>query len=105
MISINSSSVVKPTDHSAVSPCVLGTSNQGTGLSGVHAVRPASPVAPVCLAPSERDERPRRALEAVEAQAVAKAYACAAAGSGFWKQMTQHHPLAFRGPDPWSDPA
>ncbi|MGY0069640.1 hypothetical protein ACWZEH_23185 [Streptomyces sp. QTS137] len=104
MISINTSSIVKMTDRSAVSLCILGASNQGTGLSGVPAARPASSVAPVGLALCERDERPIKALEAVEAQA--KAYAFAAAGAGFRKQTTQHHLMwAFRGPEPWSDPA
>lgn len=44
MISINASSIsnVKMTDRSVVaSLCMLGASNQGTGLSGIRAVRPA----------------------------------------------------------------
>ncbi|GGW58436.1 hypothetical protein [Streptomyces griseoloalbus] len=104
MISINNSSIVKMTDRSAVSLCMLGASNQGTGLSGIRAARPASSLA--CSAPAvrERDERPTEALEAVVAQA--QAYAFAAAGAGFRKQTTQHHLMwAFRGPEPWSDPA
>ncbi|EFL39250.1 hypothetical protein ACFTZ8_06195 [Streptomyces fungicidicus] len=104
MISINSSSVVKLTDRSAVSLCILGASNQGTGLSGIRAARPASSVAPAAPAVRERNERPTKALEAVVAQA--HAYAFAAAGAGFRKQTTQHHLMwAFRGPEPWSDPA
>ncbi|AYL38108.1 MULTISPECIES: hypothetical protein [Streptomyces] len=104
MISINSSSVVKLTDRSAVSLCILGASNQGTGLSGIRAARPASFVAPAAPAVRERNERPTKALEAVVAQA--HAYAFAAAGAGFRKQTTQHHLMwAFRGPEPWSDPA
>ncbi|MFH9179110.1 hypothetical protein [Streptomyces albogriseolus] len=104
MISINTSTSVKLTDRSAVSLCMLGASNQGTGVSGIRAVRPASSLAPAGLVVRERDERPTKALEAVVAQA--QAYAFAAAGAGFRKQTTQHHLMwAFRGPEPWSDPA
>ncbi|MEV5337707.1 hypothetical protein AB0K93_04370 [Streptomyces sp. NPDC052676] len=108
MISINSSSIstVKMTDRSVVaSLCMLGSSDQGTGLSGIRAVRPASSVALAGLPVRERDERPTKALEAaVEAQA--QAYAFTATGAGFRKQTTQHHLMwAFRGPEPWSDPA
>ncbi|MEU0651175.1 hypothetical protein ACWEV9_06035 [Streptomyces albogriseolus] len=105
MISINTSISVKLTDRSAVSLCMLGASNQGTGVSGIRAVRPASSLAPAGLAVRERDERPTKALEAAVV-AQAQAYAFAAAGAGFRKQTTQHHLMwAFRGPEPWSDPA
>ncbi|MFD7711390.1 hypothetical protein ACFV6E_15085 [Streptomyces sp. NPDC059785] len=106
MISINSSSIstVKMTDRSVVSTCLLGVSTLGTGLSGISAVRPASPVSLSDLPVRERNERPTQALEAVAAKA--QAYAFAAAGAGSRKQMTQHHTMwAFRGPEPWSDPA
>lgn len=107
MISINIStttSTAKLTDRSAVSTCMLGASNQGTGLSGIRAVRPASSPVLAGLPIRERNERPTEALEAVAAQA--HAYAFAAAGAGFRKQTTQHHLMwAFRGPKPWSDPA
>ncbi|GAB2725314.1 hypothetical protein [Streptomyces bullii] len=106
MISINTSStsIVKMTDRSAVSLCMLGVSNLGTGLSGIRAVRPASSVAPAGLVARERNERPTKALEAAAAQA--QAYAFAATGAGFRKLTTQHHLMwAFRGPEPWSDPA
>lgn len=106
MISINTSSTssVKMTDRSVVvSLCMLGASIPGTGLSGIRAVRPASPVSLAGLPVRERNERPTKALEAVEAQA--QAYAFTAAGAGSRKQ-TQHHLMwAFRGPEPWSDPA
>ncbi|MER5446093.1 hypothetical protein ABT052_43715 [Streptomyces sp. NPDC002766] len=106
MISINTSSTstVKMTDRSVVvSLCMLGASNPGTGLSGIRAVRPASPVSLAGLPIRERNERPTKALEAVAAQA--QAYAFTAAGAGSRKQ-TQHHLMwAFRGPEPWSDPA
>ncbi|BFO15128.1 hypothetical protein SHKM778_15160 [Streptomyces sp. KM77-8] len=49
MISINSSSVVKLTDRSAVSLCMLGASNQGTGLSGIRAARLVSSSLPRLL--------------------------------------------------------
>ncbi|MCX4905606.1 hypothetical protein [Streptomyces sp. NBC_00878] len=104
MISINSSSVTtaKLTDRSVVSTCLLGFSNLGTGLSGAPAVRPASSMSLAGLPVRERNERPMKALEAVEAQA--KAYAFEAAGAGAAKQS--HHTMwAFRGPEPWSDPA
>ncbi|MFF0597495.1 hypothetical protein [Streptomyces antibioticus] len=108
MIIINSSSFVssaKVTDRPVVSTCMLGASNLGTGVSGIRADLPASSfVAPSGLLTRERDERPTEALEAVEAQA--HVYAFAAAGAGFRKQTTQHHLMwAFRGPEPWSDPA
>ncbi|MCX4764840.1 hypothetical protein OG562_28495 [Streptomyces sp. NBC_01275] len=105
MIIINSSSTAKLTDPSVVSLCMLGVSNLGTGLSGIRADRPASSsVAPAGLPVRERNERPTEALEAVGAQA--RTYAFAAAGAGFRKQTTQHHLMwAFRGPEPWSDPA
>ncbi|MGW2856339.1 hypothetical protein ACWDAZ_31665, partial [Streptomyces sp. NPDC001215] len=65
--------------------------------------RPASALSLAGLPIRERNERPTKALEAVAAQA--QAYAFAAAGAGFRKQ-TQHHLMwAFRGPEPWSDPA
>ncbi|MDW8804823.1 hypothetical protein P1P68_08485 [Streptomyces scabiei] len=107
MISINTSftSTVKMTDRSAVSLCMLGVSNLGTGLSAITGDRPAPSVSLAGLPVRERNERPTRALEAaVEAQA--QAYAFAATGAGFRKQTTQHHLMwAFRGPEPWSDPA
>jgi hypothetical protein len=107
VIIINRSSTVtaKLTDHSVVSTCMLGASVLGTGLSGIRADRPASSsVSPVSLLGRECNERPTKALEAGEARA--HAYAFAATGAGFRKQTTQHHLMwAFRGPEPWSDPA
>ncbi|MCX4813704.1 MULTISPECIES: hypothetical protein [unclassified Streptomyces] len=106
MISINtsSSSTVKMTDLSVVSLCMLGVSNLGTGLSGISAVRPASALSLAVLPVRERNERPTKALEAVAAQA--QAYAFAAGAGGRKQTTTQHHQMwAFRGPEPWSDPA
>ncbi|MFJ8359179.1 hypothetical protein [Streptomyces sp. NPDC093984] len=103
-ISTRSTSTAKLTDRSVVSTCMLGASDLGTGLSGIRAVRPASSLSLAGLPIRERNERPTKALEAVVAQA--HAYAFAAAGAGFRKQTTQHHLMwAFRGPEPWSDPA
>ena len=105
VISINTSSAstVKMTDPSVVSLCMLGVSNLGTGLSGISAARPASVLSLAVLPIRERNERPTKALEAVAAQA--QAYAAAAAGVGFRKQTKHHTMWAFRGPEPWSDPA
>lgn len=109
MISINASSTistVKMTDRSVVaSLCMLGASNQGTGLSGIRAVRPAASLSLAGLPVREGNERPTKALEAAVV-AQAQAYAFTATGAGFRKQTTQHHLMwAFRGPEPWSDPA
>jgi hypothetical protein len=107
VISINesSTSTVKMTDRSVVASCLLGFSNLGTGLSGISAMRPESGTSPASLRIREGNERPTKAPEAV-ATAQAHAYAFAAAGAGFRKQTTQHHTMwAFRGPEPWSDPA
>jgi hypothetical protein len=103
-ISISSIRTAKMTGRSVVSKCMLGVSAPGIGLSGIRAVRPASSLSLADLPVRERNERPTKALEAVVAQA--RAYAFAAAGAGFRKQTTQHHLMwAFRGPEPWSDPA
>ncbi|MDT9696276.1 hypothetical protein [Streptomyces sp. P17] len=109
MISIKASSTistVKMTDRSVVaSLCMLGASNPGTGLSGIRAVRPAASLSLAGLPIRERNERPTQALEAAVV-AQAQAYAFTATGAGFRKQTTQHHQMwAFRGPEPWSDPA
>ncbi|WP_171115498.1 hypothetical protein [Streptomyces sp. Z423-1] len=107
MISIKNSTtcIVKMTDRSVASVCMLGASNPGTGLSGIPAVRPASAPSLAGLPVRERDERPTKALEAA-VLAQAQAYAFTATGAGFRKQTTQHHLMwAFRGPEPWSDPA
>ncbi|GAA0926592.1 hypothetical protein [Streptomyces thermoalcalitolerans] len=106
MISIKSSffSSVKMADRSIASLRMPGVSHQGTGLSGVRAVRPASFAALAGFSVRERDERPTKALGAVAAQA--QAYAFAATGAENRKQTTQHHLMwAFRGPKPWSDPS
>jgi hypothetical protein len=108
----------KMTDRSVVSTCSLGLSGSafigsglpGTGLSGagvahVAALRPAA--APAGLPVMERNERPAKALEAgVAAVKAAQAYGFAATGAETKQQTTQHHTMwAFRGLEPWSDPA
>ncbi|WP_432133977.1 MULTISPECIES: hypothetical protein [unclassified Streptomyces] len=106
IINTSSTSTAKLTDCSTVSLCMLGASNPGTGVSGIRVGRSASAASlvPAGLPVRERDERPTKALEAVEAQA--QAYAFVAAGAGSRKQTTHHHLMwAFRGPEPWSDPA
>ncbi|MFJ6695656.1 hypothetical protein ACIQM4_06255 [Streptomyces sp. NPDC091272] len=111
--SINST---KTTDHSVVSTCSLGSSVaavaslrvasaslRATGLSGISAV---SPAALVGLPVRERNERPTEAPEAAVAKAQAKAYAFAATGAGSKTTQQHHHMMwAFRGLEPWSDPA
>ncbi|WP_455356066.1 hypothetical protein [Streptomyces sp. SYSU K217416] len=94
----------KMTDRSVVATCPLGSSLRGTGLSGgIAALSPASLAG---LPVRERNERPTQAPEAAVAAAQAHAYAFAAAGAGSKKQTTQHHTMwAFRGLEPWSDPA
>jgi hypothetical protein len=107
VISINASfiSTAKMTDRSVVASCLLGFSNLGTGLSGASAMRPESGLSLAGLPIREGNERPTKAPEAV-ATAQAQAYAFAAAGAGFRKQTTHHHTMwAFRGLEPWSDPA
>lgn len=97
----------KMTDRSVAASCLLGSvSLRGTGLSAIAADSPALlAIRPV----SERNERPTKALVAVaEAQKAHGAYGfAAAAGAGSkTQQTTQHHLMwAFRGLEPWSDPA
>ncbi|WP_149184299.1 hypothetical protein [Streptomyces sp. TRM49041] len=114
MISITTSfiSTAKMTDRSVVSACSLGLSGLsdsqfiGTGLCGSRAVRPSFPLSALPVIEGlEANERPSKALEAEVAAAQAPAYAFAATGAGNTKQ-TQHHTMwAFRGLEPWSDPA
>ena len=102
---------IKMTDLSVVSACPLGViasselSLRGTGMSG--SVPAVSPLSLATLPVRERNERPTEAPAAAVAKAAqAQAYAFAAAGAGFTKQTQHHHEMwAFRGPEPWSDPA
>ncbi|MGW4028044.1 hypothetical protein ACWEFL_01800 [Streptomyces sp. NPDC004838] len=112
MISINNTSfisTVELTDRSvAVSACSLGLSASlnGTGVSGVVGA-PVIALAglPVPTAMERRDERPIKALAAGVAAAEAEVYAFAAASAGSPKQTHHHTKWAFRGLEPWSDPA
>ncbi|MEU6118508.1 hypothetical protein ABZ840_28665 [Streptomyces sp. NPDC047117] len=109
----------KMTDLSVVATCPLGSSLRGTGLSGaglsgsvrlsgVAAPRPASlAILPI----RERSERP---TEAPEVAAVANAHAFAFAAANGAESLTQYGTTeytqqndmwAFRGLEPWSDPA
>ncbi|OEU86297.1 hypothetical protein DB35_14265 [Streptomyces abyssalis] len=81
------------TDRSVVASCLLGSRVRGTGLSRVV---PGA------------GERPATALQvaAAVAPAAAYAFAFAAAGVGDGSQKTKHNPMwAFRGLEPWRDPA
>lgn len=89
---------VKLTDHSVVASCLPAFRLNGTLVSGVLAggdVRLGG------------NERPTKAPAAVAAQAQAYVSAFAAAsGAGEGSQKTQQHTMwAFRGHDPWRDPA
>ncbi|WP_219092034.1 hypothetical protein [Streptomyces sp. JJ38] len=82
------------TARSVVATCSLGGSLLATGLSGVRV----------------GDERPTKASAAVAgARATAHAFTAAVAGAGERRQKTlyiKHHTMwAFRGPEPWRDPA
>ncbi|MFF4577321.1 hypothetical protein [Streptomyces sp. NPDC001389] len=104
----------KMTDRSVAASCLLGSvSLRGTGLSAICADKPALLAT---LPVSERNERPTKALVAVaEAPQAHGAYgfaaAAGAANAGSKTQQTkttkqQHHLMwAFRGLEPWSDPA
>ncbi|CAL9305731.1 hypothetical protein [Streptomyces sp. SudanB25_2051] len=113
MISIETSfvSTAKMTDRSVVSACTLGFSTSallGSGLSGFRAFGlPSSLSTLPVIEGIEGNERPTKALEAGVAAAQAPAYAFAATGADHkTKQTQQHHTMwAFRGLEPWSDPA
>ncbi|MCX4805603.1 hypothetical protein OG594_28980 [Streptomyces sp. NBC_01214] len=99
----------KMTDRSVDASCLLGSvSLLGTGASAISADRPALLAT---LPVSERNERPTKAPVAVlaaEAQTHGAYGFAAAAGAGSQKKQTkqQHHLMwAFRGLEPWSDPA
>ncbi|MGW2814955.1 hypothetical protein [Streptomyces sp. NPDC001415] len=103
----------KVTDRSVAATCTLGSSLQGTGLStGASGLVGISAVVPASLASlpvrDERNERPIQAPGAAVAKGRAQAHAFAATGAGAEKQTKhyQHHTMwAFRGLEPWSDPA
>jgi hypothetical protein len=105
----------KMTDRSVLATCLLGISPRGTALSPVSVLMPVIPV-------RERSERPVQAPAVAAAKAGAQAYAFAAAANGAGagtaegaqraangqngqQKKTQHGKWAFRGLEPWSDPA
>jgi len=105
----------KSTDRSVVAACPLGISMRGTDLSATSALLPVLPV-------RERSERPVQAPAVAAAAAQVQTYAFAAAANGagagtakganaanghaYGQQKTQHGTKwAFRGLEPWSDPA
>ncbi|GAU65334.1 hypothetical protein SSP35_01_06740 [Streptomyces sp. NBRC 110611] len=100
----------KMTDRSVIATCTLGSSLRGTGmsgfglLSGSQAARPESLVVPTH---SERVARPTEAPAAAAVAAEANAFALAAAnGAESRTQYQKQHDLwAYRGHEPWRDPA
>ncbi|MEV7087178.1 hypothetical protein AB0O07_14965 [Streptomyces sp. NPDC093085] len=108
-------STVKMTGLPVASACPLGFSGTGlidgridSGMPGSSAAERAAD-RPVFSGPVTRervalinDERPTKAL--AEVAAMSNTYAAAAAGAE--TKQTQHHTKwAFRGLEPWSDPA
>jgi hypothetical protein len=105
---------IKMTDRSVIATCPLGMSMSGPGLSlSTSALLPVIPVL-------RRIERPTMAPAVAAAKAQAQAYAFAAAANGAGagtaeganghaigqhQKTTQHGKWAFRGLEPWSDPA
>ncbi|WP_346428820.1 hypothetical protein [Streptomyces sp. Z26] len=95
---IETVATVDLTDHSVVASCLPQLIVGGTGVSGVSAsggLRLGG------------NERPTTAPAAVAAQAQAYASVFAAAnGAGEGRQKKQQYTMwAFRGHDPWRDPA
>ncbi|MDJ1136650.1 hypothetical protein [Streptomyces iconiensis] len=85
--------ITKMTGHSVVYTCLLGSRLYSTGVSGVV---PGG------------NERPTKApaVAAAQAQARADVFAVAVNGAGEGHQKTQHQTMwAFRGLEPWRDPA
>ncbi|MET9296237.1 hypothetical protein [Streptomyces sp. NPDC003077] len=100
----------KMTDLSVVAACTLGSSHQGTGLSGFGRVSADAAARPAFLASlqvNEVNERPTQAPAVVAIQAAAPTAAVAAPnGAGSPKQYRkQQEKWAFRGLEPWRDPA
>ncbi|MEU3714391.1 hypothetical protein [Streptomyces catenulae] len=93
----------KMTDRSVVATCSLGSSFLGTGMSGVEVKRPEFLLS---LVAEERSARPAQAPAVAAVAAMANAFAPAAAnGAGSQQQYRQHETWAYRGLEPWRDPA
>ena len=110
---ISQMTTTEMTDRSVVAASPLGVSLRGAGLLSCTALLPVTPV-------RGRSERPTMALAVAAAKAEARdAYAFAAAANGAGvgqgalgangqieqQKKTQHGKWAFRGLEPWSDPA
>lgn len=99
----------KMTDLSVVASRSLCISDLGTGLSGGFAERSGAGMSLAALPVrerNERNERPTQAPEAAVATAQVTTYAAAAAGAESRTKQHKHHTMwAFRGLEPWSDPA
>jgi hypothetical protein len=117
---ISQMTTIKMTDRPVIAACSLdvsfiGAGVRGTGLSVSSALLPVLPV-------RERSERPTQAPAAAAKAQATTAYAFAAAANGagagtaegaeganghaIGQQKTQQHgKWAFRGLEPWSDPA
>ncbi|MGW2408576.1 hypothetical protein ACWCXK_29240 [Streptomyces sp. NPDC001739] len=101
----------KMTDRSVVATCPLGSSLRGTGLSGfgrLSGTEVARPESLTVLTRSERTARPTEAPAAVAVVAEANAFAFAAAANGAESRkqyQKQHEMWAYRGLEPWRDPA
>ena len=108
MISINETN--KMTDLSVVATCALGSSLLGTGLPGsgrLSGSEVARPESLIVLTDRERTARPTEAPAVAAAAAAANAFAFDAAnGAGSPQQyQTKHEMWAYRGHEPWRDPA
>lgn len=88
----------------ATASCLLGFRLSGAGVSGAEAMRPFSLAV---LSTRERGtERPVQAPAVAAAQADAYALIGAAKGADNEQKQSQHHTMwAFRGLEPWRDPA
>lgn len=89
-----------------IASCLLGSRLSGTGLSGAAVTRLDS----LAVLPSRErvSERPTQApaVAAAAAQADAYAFAGAANGAENGQKQSHHHVMwAFRGLEPWRDPA
>lgn len=98
----------KMTDLS-VAACPLGSSLLGTGMSGFgrpSGTEVARPESLAVLTRSERTARPTEAPAVAAVAAAANAFAFAAANGAESRQQYQTHDTwAYRGLEPWRDPA
>ncbi|MEW1752768.1 hypothetical protein ACIQU1_13435 [Streptomyces angustmyceticus] len=99
----------KMTDRSVVATCPLGSSLPGTGLSGfgrLSGIEVARPESLAVLTRSERTARPTEApVAATAAPALAGVFAAAKGAESRNQYQTQHDMWAYRGLEPWRDPA